>query len=375
MADTSFTSLRSPRLILRRLQSSDLDCFCSYRSRPEVARFQDWETFTRDDGERFLAQQSGLSPDMPGLWFQMGIELAATGALAGDCGLHCRPDDPRQAAVGITLAPEAQGKGYATEAIGCLLDYTFFKLHKHRVTGLVDADNGAAARLLERTGFRREGLFLENVWFKGKWGNECSFAVLRSEWEQRRHTEEVRKFQGVWKQVAYERDGMKEPRDAEQGWEPRTTFTGDTFIVTLADGRTAIKGTFKLDPTQEPKAVDYTDTFGEDAGKTFLAIYSLEGDRLIFCAAGAAGPELPVSPIGRLAEAGWDVAPSPGAGGLTHARRPHPCRAACPVPAGGYCNHQLRQAVPRGLPPGRPARAVAGPRPSPPGLHGPAARP
>ena len=103
--------------------------------------------------------------------------------------------------------------------------------------------------------------------------------------------EEMNKFQGTWKQIAYERDGVKDPLD-EQGWEPRVTFVGDTFIVTLADGSTPIKGTYKLDPTREPKAVDWTDTFGEDEGKTFLAIYSLEGDRMVFCAADA-GHERP----------------------------------------------------------------------------------
>jgi uncharacterized protein (TIGR03067 family) len=95
---------------------------------------------------------------------------------------------------------------------------------------------------------------------------------------------ELERFQGNWKQIAYERDGVKEPLD-EQGWEPRTTFTGNTFVVTLADGSIPIKGTFKLDPNRQPKAVDFTDTFGADAGKTFWAIYSLDGDRLIFCAA------------------------------------------------------------------------------------------
>jgi uncharacterized protein (TIGR03067 family) len=95
---------------------------------------------------------------------------------------------------------------------------------------------------------------------------------------------EMAKFQGTWRQIAHERDGMPDPPD-ELGWEPRVTFIGDTFVVTLSDGSIAIKGTFKLDPTQEPKAVDWTDTAGPDAGKTFLAIYSLEGDRLVFCAA------------------------------------------------------------------------------------------
>ena len=91
-------------------------------------------------------------------------------------------------------------------------------------------------------------------------------------------------FQGTWKQIAYERDGVKEPLD-ESGWEPRVTFSGNTFVVTLADGSVPIKGAFKLDPTQQPKSMDMTDTFGADVGKTFLAIYSLEGDRLVFCAA------------------------------------------------------------------------------------------
>jgi uncharacterized protein (TIGR03067 family) len=96
--------------------------------------------------------------------------------------------------------------------------------------------------------------------------------------------EELKKFQGTWKQVGYERDGLIEPSD-EPGWEPRTTFAGKEFVVTLADGSIPIKGTYRLDPTRTPKTVDWTDTIGENAGKTLLAIYSLNGDRLIFCAA------------------------------------------------------------------------------------------
>ena len=105
-------------------------------------------------------------------------------------------------------------------------------------------------------------------------------------------TTDLEEFQGTWKQIAYERDGVKEPLD-EQGWEPRTTFTGNTFVVTLADGSIPIKGTFKLDPTCHPNAIEFTDTFGADAGKTFLGIFSLEGDRLVFCAADS-GQERPM---------------------------------------------------------------------------------
>jgi RimJ/RimL family protein N-acetyltransferase len=101
----------------------------------------------------------------------------------GDCGFVAPSGDHRQAEVGITVCPSVQGQGYATEALGCLLEYLFHKLRKHRVKATTDARNVAAASLLLRLGFRREGHFLQNVWFKGGWGDEFAFGLLRSEWE------------------------------------------------------------------------------------------------------------------------------------------------------------------------------------------------
>ncbi len=97
--------------------------------------------------------------------------------------------------------------------------------------------------------------------------------------------QEISKFQGTWRQIGYERDGVQEPEDDEKDWKPRTTFIRTAFVVRIADGSIPIQGTFKIDPTQNPKAIDYTDTHGDDAGKTFPAIYRFEGDKLIFCAA------------------------------------------------------------------------------------------
>jgi RimJ/RimL family protein N-acetyltransferase len=186
MASITFTELRSPRLFLRRLSPEDVPALCSYRSLAEVARFQSWESFSTEDGTRLISEQSGAGPGVPGTWFQLAIIRADSGGMIGDCGLHCRSDDPRQMEIGITLDPAHHGCGYATEALGLVLDYLFGCLEKHRVTAITDADNLAAAVLLTRLGFRQEGHFIENVWFKGKWGSEFSFALLRREWEQRR---------------------------------------------------------------------------------------------------------------------------------------------------------------------------------------------
>lgn len=101
---------------------------------------------------------------------------------------------------------------------------------------------------------------------------------------------EIAAFQGTWLQVGYERDGVRSPIDDEDGWQPRTIFAGTTFQVHIADGSVPIQGTFAVDPSQTPKAVDYTDTHGADAGQTFLAIYAIDGDSLVFCAADAGRP-------------------------------------------------------------------------------------
>ena len=105
--------------------------------------------------------------------------------MVGDCGLHCRQDDPQQMELGITLAPSHQGRGYATEALGCVLGFVFGTLGKHRISAVTDAENVPAAALFRRLGFRQEAHFIEHRWYKGYWDSEFVFGLLRREWELR----------------------------------------------------------------------------------------------------------------------------------------------------------------------------------------------
>jgi RimJ/RimL family protein N-acetyltransferase len=181
MSATS-VELRSPRLTLRRLRADDAGALCAYRGLPEVARYQSWDSFALDDAERLIAGQATAEPDAPGTWLQLAVVETASGAFVGDCGLHVRADDPRQMEVGITFAPAHQRRGLATEALARVLEYAFGALGKHRVSAVTDADNRAAAALFRRLGFRQEAHFVEHVWFKGAWGSEYLFALLRREW-------------------------------------------------------------------------------------------------------------------------------------------------------------------------------------------------
>lgn len=175
--------LTTPRLVLRSLQPEDAAALCGYRSQPEVARFQGWESFGPEDADKLIHDRCNREAGVPGEWLQLAIVEAATQTMIGDCGLHCLADDPRQFKVGITLSTSHQGRGYATETMCGVLDYLFGTWEAHRVFAVVDVENEKSAAVFRRLGFRQEAHHVENILFKGKWGSEFVFAMLGREWE------------------------------------------------------------------------------------------------------------------------------------------------------------------------------------------------
>lgn len=182
------SSLPTRRLFLRRLQKDDAQALCAYRSLPEVARYQSWETFGPDDAARLLDDQRDRDIGIPGTWLQVAIVETGTGQLIGDCGLHCLSDDPRQFEIGVTLSPGRQGYGYATEALECLLHYLFTALSARRISAITDVLNAPSAALFKRLGFRQEAHHIEHRAYKGTWTSEFVFALLAREWEVRSHS-------------------------------------------------------------------------------------------------------------------------------------------------------------------------------------------
>lgn len=175
--------LTTPRLSLRRFRDSDAETFASYRSDPAVARYQSWDIpFPVGAARAFVQEASAADPAQPG-WFQYAIELRSDGSLAGDLGVNLH-ENRMQAELGFTLAAAHQGHGYATEAVGRMLTQLFTAAGLARVSAECDARNTRSARLLERLGFRREGLRVRNTWIKGEWTDDLLFGLLAEDWRR-----------------------------------------------------------------------------------------------------------------------------------------------------------------------------------------------
>jgi len=186
MSETAFTRLESERLRIRRFKDSDLAPFMAYRNDPEVARYQSWNSLDKQEARAFISEVGSARVGVPGEWFQFAIESKQTRDLIGDCGLRVDEQEPYRAEIGFTLAREYQGRGFASEAVSLVLDYAFDALGLHRVVAIADCRNAPSVALLERLDLRREGHFVENIWFKGGWADEYLYAVLKDEWLQKR---------------------------------------------------------------------------------------------------------------------------------------------------------------------------------------------
>ncbi len=186
MQQTRFTLLDSERLVLRRFNDADLAPYLAYLNDPLVARYQSWESYTEQAAQAAIDKQKGLDPGVPGKWFTFALELKETGALIGHVALSVREGARQQAEIGFTLARSFHGKGLGLEAARRVLHYAFTELELHRVVAITDCENASSVALLERLGMRREGHFIQNIWFKGKWGDEYQYAILRDEWLQQR---------------------------------------------------------------------------------------------------------------------------------------------------------------------------------------------
>ncbi len=179
---STFELVQTERLIIRRLRDDDLEPLVAYRSLPEVAWMQLWESYSIDEGRKMIDELKKLEPFTPNNYFQFGVELKATGELIGD--LYFKMDEAgKQAEIGYTFAPKFQGQGLASEAVRKLMDYAFKEKGLHRIYGVTDPRHLRSIAMMKRMGMRQEAHFKESLWFKGAWADDVMFAVLEKEWQ------------------------------------------------------------------------------------------------------------------------------------------------------------------------------------------------
>lgn len=167
--------LATERLTLRRLRPDESAIVTAYKNDPDVARYQDWDL---PYPETEIAAKIAAYAERPWPCAGSGLNVAIEhdGELVGDFGVGW-DEDGAEADIGYTFRTEHQGRGFATEAAGAVVDRLLAE-GVRRISSTADPQNLPSMRVLERLGFRHEGTARSAVEIRGEWLDDEQFALL-----------------------------------------------------------------------------------------------------------------------------------------------------------------------------------------------------
>ncbi len=152
--------LETPRLWLRYLAASDLAAHLAMRADPATRRFQSFpRVYGVTEALAFFAWMRGRDP-VSGGWFNLCIAERPGDRHAGDVAVKATG---HEALIGVTLERRARGRGYATEALGALLDWLAAQ-GVAQFNAEIDARNAASIALFTgRLGFVPRDSYLDGA--------------------------------------------------------------------------------------------------------------------------------------------------------------------------------------------------------------------
>ncbi len=130
--------------------------------------------------------------EWPGRWLQLrsvarrglALPFAVTldGAFVGHVIVGNVLREPLLAAyIGYWLDSRVTGGGVITAAVALVADHCFGPVGLHRLEATVRPENGASIRVLEKLGFRQEGLFRRYLEIDGRWRDHHCYAMTSDE--------------------------------------------------------------------------------------------------------------------------------------------------------------------------------------------------
>lgn len=179
------------RLILREPGERDIDNIVENLNNPQVSRFLCGVPYpytkkdALEDIERISNEwkKSGEQND-----YFFIIELKGKNKVIGGLGLctidNCSAREGTRT-ISYHLGENYWGKGYGSEALGSLLNFSFDELGLRRVEASVVSSHEASIKLLRKHGFLLEGTRREGFLCRanGKIHDECIYGLLKEEWK------------------------------------------------------------------------------------------------------------------------------------------------------------------------------------------------
>lgn len=175
-----FPIIETGRLILREVTTEDATDMFNYLSDKDVVEpmgLAPCQTVkdVRDEISWYrLIYEEGTG-------IRWGITLKDSGKVIGSCGFLNMVTKHYRAEVGYELSKDYWGKGIASEALEALVAYGYQHFQLERIEALIEPANLASQKLVEKQGFKREGLLRHYEFTCGKFDDLYMYAVIKED--------------------------------------------------------------------------------------------------------------------------------------------------------------------------------------------------
>jgi ribosomal-protein-alanine N-acetyltransferase len=179
---STFPNLTTPRLILREIIPADAAELFSLHSDPEVQKY-DSDPPMREIAEAVSAIAKTRQRFESKESIAWGIVLKDENRVIGGLGFYFWGHCYYKTDLGYSIARPYWRRGIATEALYALMQFGFERLGLHRINVDTRMDNIASVRLMQKLGFRHEGVRRECIRNEdGTYQNWGLFGMLEDEY-------------------------------------------------------------------------------------------------------------------------------------------------------------------------------------------------
>ncbi len=173
-----FQNLETERLLLRRLNTNDVDEVLEMRGNPEVMKYIPRPLAkTKEEALGHIAMIEEKIENNTGI--NWGITIKGNDKIIGIIGHYRIQPENYRAEIGYMSLPQYNGKGYISEAIKAVVEYGFNQMNLHSIEAVIDPANIASERVLQKNGFVKEAHILENEYWDGKFWDTVIYSLLK----------------------------------------------------------------------------------------------------------------------------------------------------------------------------------------------------
>jgi len=174
---TPFPNLETDRLQLRRVVNDDVNEIFALRSDAETMKYIPRPLAkTKDDALTHIAIIDAKIESNEGI--NWAITLKNNPKLIGIIGHYQIKPEHFRAEIGYMLLPEYHGKGIISEAINEVVNYGFEIMKLHSIEAIIDPENLASEKVLQKNGFVKEAHLKENGYYEGRFLDTVIYSIL-----------------------------------------------------------------------------------------------------------------------------------------------------------------------------------------------------